>query len=455
MNMFVRPRALKSVSSLKDLVKSVPAPKMHLLETLAPIITDAVRDRETITALGQTVLRHDIGTLAKIQADALDHTIWPATEAYLDENRGWLHRAFKAGDLKDIFMRNVMLFGAMPTQMPLIMPVAGYGREPVNLNVALEGAISALPPLDDFGDSRRILTSYAASCAFGFQRFLKIGPKRRDMVSVSSIGMEPWLLFAFRDYGQIGALRAFQRIVGAVNHDYYHAMTAPTIIPYVDGLYDLKKMPYDVMKHFKYSSMFTAFMWERRAGRGSYRDCGSYELHALRSHADIFNGMMGNLEFVTAMHADIDTYLKGVNAVTKAIRADRDFRQAPERNADFFAMFGGGILVSFLYRVAGKDHRFMKDVVKKLEWLDVDAARARLITHADNGSLGECIASGAIDCIYGYSQAHSERVMRAANTSRKLFRYTLSRAEKGLDAALNSAEYHAARYGPAPVATPA
>ncbi len=408
---------------------AAPVSPFWTLRDLAPIIheNDASEVEDFSFATREALM-----DIAQDQADALD-VVWAALAQDLNVERPSRMAPFTAGDLKEIFLAHSEHMGFIQTQIPLVVEA---GTASFANDTDAFPHCDYAPLMGPFDDE----TSAIADISNQFQNmsFLRTIGNDVSMISLPVINIDGWILRSLDQGGQRPALRAFQRLVSRVCHDYYHQLTPVNDQVYFgESLLGGDRIPEDmIVDHYVLPTRIST-SWERGL-MGALENLDSTfapgnpsEPHAFLVHKRVFQILWQNDQFRAEMQRDIDIVIEGVAALERRMTGE---------GHDLLSFAALTIVGSYLLRAAGGGHELIQYFSEGIDAsFNLTGARANdlLGYHAEDDLLayspGEIVMWNAFGMANeSYGVIHTREMSKLNASSRRRAQYEMHNARAGL-----------------------
>lgn len=295
--------------------------------------------------------------LAMQQADALDG-VWDAFAEDLNIDLPDAIPPFHPGDLKDIFLTHSARMGVLQFQTPAIVPSSGAFNM---VSLFSEPQYRHLRKTIFWGSfNDRIDIGADEKSVYSVLTILRHNLGRREVLALPTSGLPEWMLPATitDDYARV--LRAFQRMVARVGHEYFHQMTAAD-----DGIYFNRSMlhrkrsvPKNLFVTYYRPAREVEKAWTQdvdaalgRINSDLKADEDGFEVHALLTHRRVFAQMWKSPAFAKACLDDIEFFVAGI-AQTKS--------PSVLRSQKAFAYAAFSIMGSYLLRAVSPTHKMVR-----------------------------------------------------------------------------------------------
>jgi hypothetical protein len=197
---------------------------------------------------------------------------------------------------------------------------------------------------------------FGKTSTFGFISVVRGEGENKRLFALPYVGIDPQILRAMAVHPEgVKALQAFQQVMCAVNHDYYHQMTAASAGPYAsvvssafNGIFNM----YADMRFF--GGLFDTAKDKEM----------EYERLGLVLHKAMFlKRYEAEPAFREELHGHIKTFFEGVKSTEK----DLPNSDNPEvLSYGKLASYMSQLMITHLYRVVDTDHPLMVDTRAKI-----------------------------------------------------------------------------------------
>lgn len=348
----------------KELNDAVPL-QPWTLDTLSPIITDFSSATKTFRDIAEIVSQTPVEEIARVQADQL-FSIWRVMAGYLNEARPDRIAKFSPGDLRKMFIDSAVHLHLTQIQKPAIFPFLSNERD------YQRGIAAVLPSsvrnVHEIYNVRDNIHLHAGARSL-FSLFCLITKKEpANLVAIPFAGIEPWIMSAFIDNGQLAALEALQSCIAAVSHDYIHSLKPLSDIAFFShNALDDKKVTKELKAAYRLTKQDSEWDGRIRDLYGLFVDDDepdAFEYQLLIAQAEMFENMNKSASFRRQFSADVDRYVTGIKAAADRFRPFR--HKGLWINRESFVLGAATILAAYMFRVVGLGDPLMMDYVHQL-----------------------------------------------------------------------------------------
>jgi hypothetical protein len=303
------------------------------------------------------------------------------------------------------------------TQLPVIVPMPG--------DTEIGGALEDMKAQITFinGGGKRLFETYrgrnampALSSNFGFMSVRKeetgaAGVKSRKLVALPVFALEKKMLdLALGQAEGREMLEDFQQMIGIVNHDYFHHLTARIITPYFDGsdpaLLKMDETPLgallgpavkkpglapDMGGAFEALKAENAMQFKKRYESDPAlrfkTGADNYEFHSLYLHAAVYQDLLHDGPQGKKMLSHLHSYFARLNMLANASApGDKE-----EGTAQAAKIYYSSLVYNNLLRIVPHGHKLAQACEKMIDGLDipVDLVRKSVAARLMNGGPGE------------------------------------------------------------------